>query len=175
MFRVIALRPSFRPNSPRAAIRTRNRTTGTRHMGTMKGLSPIPVGPQPCRHRRQREGRRVGKMAARNECGSEQLPYEFSNTSLAHLKRGITDRKWVEACSWMESRLSKHHAYRPRFSGMIGWNYKVNHYRYSLPVSRLIRCRVLSISGAPRQMKSRKKPFARSLFSTVRPTFGRKY
>jgi len=29
----------------------------------------------------------VGKMAARNECGSEQLPYEFSSTSLAHLKR----------------------------------------------------------------------------------------
>ena len=47
------------------------------------------------------------KMAARNERGSEQLPYEFSSTSLAHLKRGITERKWVEACSWMESRLSK--------------------------------------------------------------------
>jgi ribonuclease HI len=54
------------------------------------------------------------KMAARNERGSEQMPYEFSSTSLAHLKRGITERKWVEACSWMESRLSKHHAYRPR-------------------------------------------------------------
>ena len=26
-------------------------------------------------------------MAARNERGSEQLPYEFSSTSLAHLKR----------------------------------------------------------------------------------------
>jgi len=49
------------------------------------------------------------KMAARNERGSEQLPYEFSSTSLAHLKRGIIERKWVEACSWMESRLSKHH------------------------------------------------------------------
>ena len=46
-------------------------------------------------------------MAARNERGSEQLPYEFGSTSLAHLKR-------VEACSWMESRLSKPHAYRPR-------------------------------------------------------------
>ena len=45
--------------------------------------------------------------------GSEQLPYEFSSTSLAHLKRGITERKWVEACSWTESRLSQHHAYRP--------------------------------------------------------------
>jgi len=32
-------------------------------------------------------------MAARNERGSEQLPYEFSSTSLAHLKRGITERK----------------------------------------------------------------------------------
>ena len=53
-------------------------------------------------------------MAARNERGSEQLPYEFNSTSLAYLKRGITERKWVEACSWMESRLSKHHAYRPR-------------------------------------------------------------
>ena len=53
-------------------------------------------------------------MAARNERGSEQLPYEFSSTSLAHLKRGITERKWVEECSWIESRLSKHHAYRPR-------------------------------------------------------------
>jgi len=53
-------------------------------------------------------------MAARNERGSEQLPYEFNGTSLAHLKRGITERKWVEACSWMESRLSKHHAYRPQ-------------------------------------------------------------
>ena len=46
------------------------------------------------------------KMAARNERGSEQLPCEFSSTSLAHLKRGIAERKWVEACSWMESRLS---------------------------------------------------------------------
>jgi len=42
-------------------------------------------------------------MAARNERGSEQLLYEFSSTSLAHLKRSITERKWVEACSWMES------------------------------------------------------------------------
>jgi len=33
------------------------------------------------------------KMAARNEHGSEQLPYEFSSTSLANLKRGITERK----------------------------------------------------------------------------------
>ena len=32
-------------------------------------------------------------MAARNERGSEP--------------------SWAEACSWMESRLSKHHAYRP--------------------------------------------------------------
>jgi len=39
------------------------------------------------------------KVAARNERGSEQLPYEFSSTSLAHLKRGIAERKWVEACS----------------------------------------------------------------------------
>jgi len=54
------------------------------------------------------------KMAARNERGSEQLPYESSSTSLAHLKRGIAERKWVEACSWMESRLSMHRAYRPR-------------------------------------------------------------
>ena len=30
------------------------------------------------------------KMAAQNERGSEQLPYEFSSTPLAHLKRGIT-------------------------------------------------------------------------------------
>ena len=37
-------------------------------------------------------------MAARNEHGSERLPYEFSSTPLAHLKRGITERKWVEAC-----------------------------------------------------------------------------
>jgi len=37
------------------------------------------------------------KMAAR---GSEQLPYEFSSTSLAHMKRGITEQKWIEACSW---------------------------------------------------------------------------
>jgi len=51
------------------------------------------------------------KVAARNERGSEQLPYEFSSMFLAHLKLGITERKWVEACSWMESRLSKHHAY----------------------------------------------------------------
>jgi len=58
-------------------------------------------------------------MAARNERGSEQLPYEFSSTYLAHLKRGITERKWVEACSWMESRLSKHHAYRPRKSKAV--------------------------------------------------------
>ena len=49
-------------------------------------------------------------MAARNGRGLEQLPYDFSSTSLANLKRGITERKWVEACSWMESRLSKHHA-----------------------------------------------------------------
>jgi len=34
------------------------------------------------------------KMAARNERGSEQLPCEFSSTSLT----GITERKWVEAC-----------------------------------------------------------------------------
>ena len=54
------------------------------------------------------------KMAAWNERGSEQLPYEFSSTSLAHLKRGIAERKRVEACSWIESRLSKHHAYRQR-------------------------------------------------------------
>ena len=51
------------------------------------------------------------KMAVWNERGSEQLPCEFSSTSLAHLKRGNTERKWVEACSWMESRLSKHHAH----------------------------------------------------------------
>jgi len=54
------------------------------------------------------------RVKGRNERGSEQLPYEFSSTSLAHLRRGIAERKWVEACSWMESRLSKHHAYRPR-------------------------------------------------------------
>jgi len=47
------------------------------------------------------------KMAVRNERGLVQLPYELSSTSLAHLKRGITKQKWVEACSWMESRLSK--------------------------------------------------------------------
>ena len=47
------------------------------------------------------------KMAALNERGSEQLPYEFSSTSLARLKRGITEWKWIEACSWMEPRLSK--------------------------------------------------------------------
>jgi len=41
-------------------------------------------------------------MAAQNERGSEQLPYEFSNTSLAHLKRDTTEQKRVEACSWLE-------------------------------------------------------------------------
>ena len=41
------------------------------------------------------------KMAARNERGSEQLPYEFSSTSLVYLKRVTTERKWVEACSWL--------------------------------------------------------------------------
>ena len=51
-------------------------------------------------------------------------------------------------------------------------NSDVNHYRYYLPVSGLIRCRVLSTSGAPRQTKGGKKPFARLLFSTVRSTFG---
>ena len=38
----------------------------------------------------------------RRQHGLEQLPYEFSSTSLAHLKRGMTKRKWIEACSWME-------------------------------------------------------------------------
>ena len=33
------------------------------------------------------------KTAAWNEHDSEQLPYEFSSASLAHLKRGITERK----------------------------------------------------------------------------------
>jgi len=51
------------------------------------------------------------KMAARNGRGSEQLPYHVPGPPEA---LGITERKWVEACSWMESRLSKHHAYRPR-------------------------------------------------------------
>jgi len=51
-------------------------------MGATKSLRPIPMGPQPCRRRRQREGRRVGKD------GSTERT-EFSSTSLAHLKRGI--------------------------------------------------------------------------------------
>jgi len=41
-------------------------------------------------------------MAARNERGTEQLPDESSSTSLAHMKRGISERKWVEACSCMD-------------------------------------------------------------------------
>ena len=36
-------------------------TTGTRPTGATKSLRPIQMGPQPCRHRRQRKGRRVGK------------------------------------------------------------------------------------------------------------------
>ena len=80
----------IRRTRPRTTIRSRNRTTGTQPMGATKSLRPIPVDP---RHRRQREGRRVGKDGSRNERGSEQLPYEFSSTSLAHLKRGITERK----------------------------------------------------------------------------------
>ena len=32
------------------------------------------------------------KMAARIERGKEQLPYEFSSTSIAHPKRGTTER-----------------------------------------------------------------------------------
>jgi len=78
------------------------------------------------------------------------------------------DEKWDQTCVGA----TKKRCPTPMCWGMIGWNYKVNHYRYSLPVSRLIRCRVLSISGAPRQTKSGKTPFARSLFST---TFGRKH
>jgi len=39
------------------------------------------------------------KMAALNERSSEQTPFEFSSTSLAHLKRGITERKWVDGWS----------------------------------------------------------------------------
>jgi len=46
--------------------------------------------------------------------GTDAAQSNRLSASLAHLKRGITERKWVEACSWMESRLSKHHAYRPR-------------------------------------------------------------
>jgi len=51
-----ALQRIIRRTRPRTAIRSRGHTTGTRPMGAMKSLRPIPVGPQPCRHRRQREG-----------------------------------------------------------------------------------------------------------------------
>ena len=78
------------------------------------------------------------------------------------------DEKWDQTCVGT----TKKRYLTLMFWGMIGWKYKVNHYKYSLPFSRLIRCRVLSISGAPRQTKSGKTPFARSLFST---TFGRKH
>jgi len=87
------------PGSGQRCSRDRTTGLGTRPMGATKSLRPIPMGPKTCRYRRQREGRRVGKDGS---------------TSLAHLKRGITKRKWVEACSWMESRLVLHHAYRPR-------------------------------------------------------------
>jgi len=75
----------IRRTKPRTATRSRNRTTGTQPMGATKSLRGSPAI---FAH---------SSEAARNERGSEQLPYEFSSTSLAHLKRGITERKWVEA------------------------------------------------------------------------------
>ena len=83
-------------------------------MGATKSLHPIPMVPSHAGAAGNEKADEWAKLAARNECGSEQLPYEFSSTSLAHLKRGIIERKWVEACSRMGSRFSKHHAYRPR-------------------------------------------------------------
>ena len=83
-------------------------------MGATKSLRPIPVDPSHAGTAGNEKADKWAKMAARNKRGSKQLPYEFSSTSLTHLKRGITERKWAEACSWMESRLSKLHAYRPR-------------------------------------------------------------
>jgi len=82
----------IRRTMPRTAIRSHDRTTGTRPMGATKSLRPVPMGPQPCRYRWQREGRRVGK-----DSSTERIPQSNCLTSSATRTSPLeAERKWVE-------------------------------------------------------------------------------
>jgi len=83
---------------PRTAIRSRNRTTGTRPMGATKSNSG---GSQPCRHRRQREGRRVGKDGStertRLRTTALRVQHHVSGPPEARYHRAEVDRGWSHA------------------------------------------------------------------------------
>jgi len=84
----------IRRTRPRTAIRSRNRTTGTRPVGATKSRRPIPMGPQPCRHRRQREGRRrrVGK-----DCSTERTRLRATALRVQHHFPGPPEMRYHRA------------------------------------------------------------------------------